>query len=61
MPAFQVNAKQLLLQDEKSVPYRSTVEGVCHGCGHDAHTSILLGVVSRLAKRRPAGRVSVVF
>src|SRR5437879_1924845 len=33
----------LPLVDEKQVSYRSTVDGVCHGCGHDAHTAILLG------------------
>jgi amidohydrolase len=33
----------LPLDDEKEVPYRSTVPGVCHACGHDVHTTILLG------------------
>jgi len=33
----------LPLEDEKEVPYRSTVPGVCHACGHDVHTTILLG------------------
>jgi len=28
--------------DEKDVPYRSQVAGVCHACGHDVHTTILL-------------------
>jgi amidohydrolase len=31
------------MQDEKEVPYRSTVDGVCHACGHDVHTTVLLG------------------
>ncbi len=33
----------LPLPDTKHVPYRSQVAGVCHACGHDAHTSIVLG------------------
>ncbi|MEJ7770870.1 MAG: amidohydrolase [Geodermatophilaceae bacterium] len=34
----------LPLFDVKNVPYRSQIEGVAHACGHDAHTSMLLGV-----------------
>ena len=30
----------LPLTDTKQVPYRSTVNGVCHACGHDAHAAI---------------------
>ncbi|RIW35355.1 amidohydrolase [Bacillus salacetis] len=32
----------LPIHDEKEVPYRSTVEGVMHACGHDGHTAALL-------------------
>ena len=34
----------LPLQDTKTVPYHSQVSGVCHACGHDAHTSGGLGL-----------------
>jgi amidohydrolase len=53
----------LPLADEKEVPYRSTVEGMCHGCGHDAHTAILLGAAQQLAARADQlpGRVRLVF
>jgi amidohydrolase len=53
----------LPLQDEKDVPYRSTVPGVCHACGHDVHTTVLLGAglaLAQLADRLP-GRVRLVF
>ena len=33
----------LPIVDEKAVPYASTVPGVCHACGHDVHTTALLG------------------
>lgn len=28
--------------DDKQVPYASTRPGLCHACGHDAHTTIVL-------------------
>lgn len=34
----------LPLQDTKTVPYHSQVSGVCHACGHDAHTTVGLGL-----------------
>ncbi len=38
----------LPIQEENDVPYRSTTAGKMHACGHDCHTSILLGVARRL-------------
>ncbi len=43
----------------KDVPYRSTVPGVCHACGHDVHTAAVLGaglVLAELARRGSAAR-----
>ncbi len=34
----------LPIQEENEVSYKSKVAGVMHACGHDVHTSILLGV-----------------
>jgi amidohydrolase len=53
----------LPLPDEKDVPYRSTVPGVCHACGHDVHTAVLLGTASVLAgiAERLPGTVRLVF
>src|SRR5919202_3241724 len=39
----------LPLSDLKDVPYASTTEGLCHACGHDVHTTVVLGVVLALA------------
>ncbi|KJD41872.1 peptidase M20 [Paenibacillus polymyxa] len=33
----------LPIQDEKECEYRSSVDGAMHACGHDGHTSVLLG------------------
>lgn len=53
----------LPLQDEKLVPYRSTVAGLCHACGHDVHTTAVLGAglaLAEVADRLP-GTVRLVF
>jgi amidohydrolase len=39
----------LPLPDLKDVPYASTREGLCHACGHDVHTTVVLGVALALA------------
>ncbi len=53
----------LPLQDEKHVPYRSTIAGVCHACGHDVHTTSVLGAGLALAAHRDqlTGTVRLVF
>lgn len=38
----------LPIQEENDVPYKSKNDGVMHACGHDVHTSILLGVADIL-------------
>ena len=42
----------LPIQDAKDVPYRSQISGVCHACGHDAHTANLLGVANYISDHR---------
>ncbi|MEJ6582958.1 MAG: M20 family metallopeptidase [Crocinitomicaceae bacterium] len=38
----------LPIQEENDVPYKSTIDGIMHACGHDVHTSILLGTAEIL-------------
>lgn len=42
----------LPIHEENRVPYKSTVEGVMHACGHDVHTSVLLGAAEVLHELR---------
>ncbi|RBY93500.1 amidohydrolase [Blastococcus sp. TF02-8] len=52
----------LPLADLKDVPYASTREGMCHACGHDVHTTVVLGVALALAGLDGLpGRVRIVF
>ncbi|RNB79417.1 amidohydrolase [Brevibacillus nitrificans] len=53
----------LPIQDQKESAYRSTVPGKMHACGHDAHTSILMGAAQFLSQQaRPEkGNIAFVF
>ncbi|MEU7896811.1 M20 family metallopeptidase [Nonomuraea sp. NPDC049152] len=63
--ALRADIDALALPDEKDVSYRSTVQGVCHACGHDVHTTILLGTSLFLARQAAEGllpgRVRLLF
>jgi amidohydrolase len=45
----------LPIQDGKNVSYRSINDGLCHACGHDVHTTVVLGVGLVLARLREQG------
>ncbi len=63
--AFRADLDALPLPDTKIVPYRSTVDGVAHACGHDVHTTVLLGLGLALAQLEQQGelpgRVRLIF
>lgn len=53
----------LPILEENEHPYRSTVPGTMHACGHDGHVAILLGTAALVADRREelAGTLCLVF
>ena len=53
--ALRADLDALPMDDEKDVPYRSAIPGMCHACGHDAHTAMLVGAGLFLAQRAASG------
>ncbi|NYJ04674.1 amidohydrolase [Petropleomorpha daqingensis] len=52
----------LPINDLKDVPYASTKEGLAHACGHDVHTTVVLGVALAFSELGGLpGRVRCVF
>jgi amidohydrolase len=53
--ALRADIDALPIVDEKNVSYRSVNPGACHACGHDVHTTILLGAGLFLARAAASG------
>jgi len=61
--ALRADIDCLPMEELTDLPYRSVHSGRAHKCGHDGHTTILLGVADLLARRRDAieGNVRLLF
>ncbi len=52
----------LPITEVRDLPHKSTNEGVMHACGHDGHTTMLLGAARYLAETRNfSGSVALIF
>ena len=52
----------LPITENTGMPYSSKNEGVMHACGHDGHTTMLLGAARYLSETRNfSGRVALIF
>ncbi|MCE3283337.1 MAG: N-acetyl-L,L-diaminopimelate deacetylase [Chitinophagaceae bacterium] len=61
--ALRADMDALPIMEENEVTYRSTKDGVMHACGHDVHTSCLLGAAKVLneLKNEFEGTVKLIF
>lgn len=61
--ALRADIDALAMEDLKEVPYHSQNAGVCHACGHDAHTATLLTAAKILKAKENefSGQVRLFF
>jgi len=60
--ALRADMDALPITEATNLPYRSRTPGLMHACGHDGHTSMLLGAARYLAATRQfAGTAVLVF
>ncbi|MEP7111169.1 MAG: M20 family metallopeptidase [Ferruginibacter sp.] len=61
--ALRADMDALPIMEENDVPYKSTNPGIMHACGHDVHTSCLLGAAKILSELRDEweGTVKLIF
>ncbi|MHA7226725.1 amidohydrolase [Glutamicibacter soli] len=63
--ALRADIDALPVLEETELDYASTIEGIAHACGHDIHTTVMLGTALALGRIQRAGqlagRIRVIF
>ena len=49
--ALRADMDALPIHEETELPYSSVYDGIMHACGHDGHTSVLVGVARYLVQQ----------
>lgn len=61
--AIRCDIDALPIQEETTLPYKSKIDGMMHACGHDFHTSVILGAAYLVKKHESSliGTVKFIF
>lgn len=59
--AYRADIDGLPMEEETDLPYKSKHNGKMHGCGHDFHMSIALGVLTFFALNQPKETLLFIF
>ena len=59
---FRAELDALPIQEINTFSHKSNIDGVSHKCGHDGHTTVLLGLARILSDQKPkTGKVFLLF